>query len=169
MASKSGIKQASQYNYYYSRNYPTLEITLCNGRLIRQHFISLHLGRNHLLLHKWHLVTHCIFLFAKRGFTEQHRCQASRSAAFKANCIPFLERTCRDLIEACELEAGEWFREADLPLTFVGLGQECKWRSTYHMFKYLNGIDQANRLLNKIFSILFPRQIYLHNDLEGQV
>lgn len=36
------------------------------------------------------------------------------------------------------------------------------------MFKDLNDIEQANSLLNKIYSILLSSKIYLYNDLEAR-
>ena len=59
-------------------------------------------------------------------------------------------------MEACELEVEEWFQEVGLPLTFVEPRATVQMEATYHMFKYLNDIDQTNRLLNKICSILLP-------------
>lgn len=70
MALKPGIKQAySIYYYCYSENYPTLEITLFSGHVIRQQFMSAHLGRNPVLLHTQHLVTCCAF-YLQTGFTD---------------------------------------------------------------------------------------------------
>lgn len=49
-----------------------------------------------------------------------------------------------------------------------GLRQEYIWKPTHHMFKYLNGIEQANSLLSKIYSILLSSQIYPYDALEAK-
>lgn len=47
-------------------------------------------------------------------------------------------------------------------------GQKYNWRPTFHRFKYLKVMSQANKLLNNLRSIPLPWQIDIPNNLEGQ-
>lgn len=49
-------------------------------------------------------------------------------------------------------------------LTFVEPGEKCKRKSTY--LKYLKLINHMHKLLNKIYSILLSRNMYLKSQVQ---
>lgn len=83
-------------------------------------------------------ITRWIFLFSKCRFPEKQRCFfGGLSRIFRGN-IPLT------------LVSWKWAVVRRISLTSGRHRALCKWGPTQLMFKYLDGIDQANRLLNKI-------------------
>jgi hypothetical protein len=89
------------------------------------------------------------FLFAKCVDLLKSKGEDSRSP-LPLNFVPFSEFAHADFIEDCEAEV-KW-RSNSEKQTWAelqgGLGQECKGKSTYPVFKHLNGTAQAHRLPN---------------------
>lgn len=54
------------------------------------------------------------------------------------------------------------------PGHFWGSGQEYKRRPTYSVSEYFQVINHVNKRFDKIYSILLPEQLFLHNEQEAR-